>query len=84
MRRHGWHRIGSRPTVEVAPSTYRVTVLGAVTHYGRSFYYWTEENLTAAQGIRLLAGLEAEFGGKLLALIDRVLLREGSTGIREL
>ncbi|MFB6198007.1 MAG: transposase [Halobacteriaceae archaeon] len=71
MRRRGWHRIGSRPTVEIAPSTDRVTVLGAVTHDGRSFYCWTEENLTAEHGIRFLEALEAEFGEKLIVLIDR-------------
>ena len=48
-----------------------MTVLGAVTHDGRSYYCWTEENLTADHGIRLLAGLEAEFGEKLIVLIDR-------------
>lgn len=48
-----------------------MTVLGAVTHDGRSFYCWTEENLTAAHGIRFLAGLKAEFGDKLIVLIDR-------------
>lgn len=69
--RRAWHRIGSRPTVEVAPSTDRVTVLGAVTHDGRSFYCWTEENLTADHGVRLLGTLEEEFGENLVVLIDR-------------
>lgn len=71
VRRRGWHRIGSRPTVAVAPSSDRVTVLGAVTHDGRSFYCWTEENLTADHGIHLLGALEATFGEKLVILIDR-------------
>ena len=48
-----------------------MTVLGAVTHDGRSYYCWTEENLTADHGIRFLAGLEAEFGGNLGVLIAR-------------
>lgn len=69
--RRAWHRIGSRPTVEVAPSSDRVTVLGAVTHDGRSYYCWTEENLTADHGVRFLAALEAEFGEDLVVLIDR-------------
>jgi hypothetical protein len=49
-----------RVPVEGNPSTDRVTVLRAVTHEGERFYCWTEENLTADHGIRLLAGLEAE------------------------
>lgn len=69
--RRAWHRIGSRPTVEVVPSTDRVTVLGAVTHDGRSFYCWTDENLSADHSVRLLSALEAEFGEKLIVLIDR-------------
>jgi len=69
--RRAWHRIGSRPTVEVAPSTDRVTVLGAVTHDGRRFCTWTEENLTADHGIHLLAALKREFGEKLVVLFDR-------------
>lgn len=69
--RRAWHRIGSRPTVEVAPSTDRVTVLGAVTHDGRSFYCWTEENLTADHGVRFLDALQTEFGEDLVVHIDR-------------
>lgn len=48
-----------------------MTVLGAITHDGRSYYCWTEENLTAAHGIRFLAGLEVEFGEKLVVLLDQ-------------
>jgi len=67
----GWHRIGSAPTIEVNPSTDRVTVLGAVTHEGESFYCWTEENLTAAHGVRLLGALEARFGEDLIVCLDQ-------------
>lgn len=48
-----------------------MTVLGAITHDGRSFYCWTEENLTADHGVRFLAALEATFGDQLVVLIDR-------------
>lgn len=69
--RRAWHRIGSKPIVDVIPSRDRVTVLGAVAHDGRSFYCWTEENLTADHGVRFLATLEAEFGEDLVVMIDR-------------
>lgn len=48
-----------------------MTVLGAVTHEGESFYCWTEENLTADHAIRFLAGLQSTFGEQLITLIDR-------------
>jgi hypothetical protein len=48
-----------------------VTVLGAVTHAGDSLYFWTEENLTAVHGIRLLQALVAEFGEQLVVLLDQ-------------
>lgn len=48
-----------------------MTVLEAVTYDGRSFYCWTQENLTADHGVRLLGALEAEFGENLVVLTDR-------------
>jgi hypothetical protein len=55
----------------VSSSRKNVTVLKAVTHEGDSFHCWTEENLTAEHGIRLLGALRAEFGEKLVILLDR-------------
>jgi hypothetical protein len=48
-----------------------VTVLGAVTHEGESFYCWTEENLTADHGVRLLGALETRFGEDLIVRLDQ-------------
>jgi hypothetical protein len=48
-----------------------VTVLGAVTDTGDSFYCWTEENLTSQQGIWLLGALQEKFGEELVVFLDR-------------
>jgi len=48
-----------------------VTVLGAVTDDGDSFFCWTEENLTRHHGIRLLEALTERFGEKLVVFLDR-------------
>lgn len=71
VQRRGWFRIGSEPTVKVTNSWDKVTVLGAVTHEGESFYCWTEENLTRKHGIRLLKALLDEFGDNLVVFLDR-------------
>ena len=49
----------------------KVTVLGAVTHEGDSFYCWTEESLNADHGIQLLEALTEEFGEDLVVFLDR-------------
>ena len=71
VQQRGWHPIGSNPTVEVLKPYEKVTVLGAVTHKGDSFYCWTEEALTAAHGTRLLEALIEEFGEDLVVFLDR-------------
>lgn len=48
-----------------------MTVLGAVTHEGDSFYYWTEETLTGEHAVAYLRSLKAEFGEKIVVLLDR-------------
>ena len=48
-----------------------MTVLGAVTDDGDSFYCWTEENLTSQQGIWLLGALQERFGEELVVFLDR-------------
>jgi hypothetical protein len=54
-----------------------VTVLGAVTDGGDSFFCWTEENLTRNHGIRLLEALKERFGEdsalseELVVFLDR-------------
>ena len=48
-----------------------MTVLGAVTDDGDSFFCWTEENLTADHGIRLLEALKQQFGEELVVFLDR-------------
>ena len=65
VQRHGWYPIGSDPTIETSNSWDKVTVLGAVTDDGESFYCWTEESLTRYHGIRLLEALKEEFGEEL-------------------
>ena len=62
---------GSNPTVEVLKPYEKVTVLGAVTDDGDSFYCWTEESLTADHGIQLLEALVEEFGEDLVVFLDR-------------
>lgn len=69
--RRGWYPIGSEPTIETTNSWEKVTVLGAVTDDGDSFYCWTEENLGTRHGILLLRALQAEFGQKLVVFLDR-------------
>jgi hypothetical protein len=71
VQRRGWYPIGSNPQLDVSSSRKKVTVLGAVTHESDSLYFWTEETLTAAHGIRLLQALVAEFGEKLVVLLDQ-------------
>jgi len=48
-----------------------VTVLGAVTDDGDSFYCWTEDNLNAQHGIWLLGALQERFGDELVVFLDR-------------
>jgi len=48
-----------------------VTVLGAVTDDGDSFFCWTDENLTRFHGIRLLEALKERFGEELVVFLDR-------------
>jgi hypothetical protein len=71
VQRHGWYPIGSDLTIETSNSWDKVTVLGAVTDTGESFYCWTEENLTRYHGIRLLEALQEEFGEELVVFLDR-------------
>lgn len=52
-------------------SRHGVTILGAVSHDGESFYTWSEETLSAAHGISLLRALMDEFGENLVVLLDR-------------
>ena len=62
---------GSNPTVDVSGSREGVTILGAVSHDGDSFYMWSEEKLTADHGITFLRSLEEEFGDNIVVLLDR-------------
>jgi hypothetical protein len=71
VQRRGWYPIGSDPTIETTNSWDKVTVLGAVTDNGDSFYCWTEENLETRHGIWLLGALEEEFGEELVVFLDR-------------
>lgn len=71
VQRRGWYPVGSNPTIEAANSRTKVTVLGAVTENGDSFYCWTEEYLTAEHGIRFLDALTDEFGEELVVMLDR-------------
>ena len=71
VQRNGWYPIGSNPTIEVSTSWKSVTVLGAVTDDGDSFFCWTEENLNGDHGIRLLEALKERFGEELVVFLDR-------------
>lgn len=71
VQRRGWHPIGSNPTIDVSSSRKKVTVLKAVTHDGETLHFWSEENLTATHGKRLLGALLATFGKKLVVLLDQ-------------
>lgn len=69
--RRAWYLAGSDPRKEVTTSWDKVTVLGAVTNEGESFYCWTEENLTRHHGIHFLKALLDEFGENLVVFLDR-------------
>lgn len=71
VQRRGWFRIGAQPRVKVTNSWDKVTVLGAISHTGESFYCWTEENLTRLHGIQFLRALLEEFGTDLVVFLDR-------------
>ena len=71
VQRRGWYPIGSNPTIETSNSWDKVTVLGAVTDDGDSFYCWTEENLTRKHGIRFVDALRDEFGEEIAVFLDR-------------
>ena len=71
VRRHGWFLSGSDPTVDVSGSRHGVTLLGAISHDGESFFTWSEEKLTAEHGIALLRAIQAEFGENVVVLLDR-------------
>jgi len=46
-------------------------VLKAVTHTGETLHFWTEENLCAEHGVRLLRALVDKFGKRLVVLLDQ-------------
>ena len=71
VQRRGWHPIGSEPTIDGSSSRKKVTVLKAVTHDGETLHFWTEENVTAEHGVRLLGALGAKFGKKGLLFLDQ-------------
>jgi hypothetical protein len=71
IQRRGWYPIGSDPSIETTNSWKKVTVLGAVTDDGDSFYFWTEETLTSDHGIKLLGALQEEFGEELVVFLDQ-------------
>lgn len=71
MSGRGWFEVGSKPTIDVSNSRQKVTILRAVTHEGESFEVWTEENLTADHGVRLLDALVDRFGEELVVFLDR-------------
>ena len=48
-----------------------MTVLGAITDDGDSFYCWTEEDLTRFHGIQLLEALTNKFGEEVVVVLDR-------------
>jgi transposase len=69
--RRGWYPIGSNPTIETSNAWEKVTVLGAVTDDGDSFYCWTEDDLETQHGIWLLEALKHRFGEELVVFLDR-------------
>lgn len=71
IRRRGWFQSGSNPRITVGNSWDKVTVLGAITHEGDSFFCWTEENLDRFYGIEFLKALLCEFGEDLVVILDR-------------
>jgi hypothetical protein len=48
-----------------------VTVLGAVTDDGDSFYCWTEDNLKTQHGLWLVDVLKNRFGEEVVIFLDR-------------
>ena len=48
-----------------------MTVLGAVTAGGDSFYCWTEDNLETQNGIWLIEALKDRFGKEVVISLDR-------------
>lgn len=71
VQRRAWHPRGSDPTLEVSGSRHKVTLLGAVSDDRESLYVWTEETLTARHGVQLLQAIQAEFGPKVVVVLDR-------------
>ena len=71
LNRRAWYLAGAAPTINTTTSWEKLTVLGAVTSDGESFYCWTEENLTRHHGIRFLKALQEEFGENLVVFLDR-------------
>lgn len=71
VERRAWYPAGSEPTKEVTTDWDKVTVLGAVTNKGKSFYIWTEENLSRHHAIHFLRALLDEFGENLVVFVDR-------------
>jgi hypothetical protein len=55
----------------VSGSRHGVTVLGAISNEGDSFYTWSEETLTTNHSLRLLRAIKDEFGEKVIVLLDQ-------------
>ena len=66
-----WFPAGERPTVEVSASREGVNLLGAVTEYGETTVLECSGSFTGEVTIHFLQHLQAEFGEKLVVLLDQ-------------
>jgi transposase len=66
-----WFPVGERPTVGVSASRQGVNLLGAVTELGETAVLECGGSFTGEVTIRFLAYLQAEFGEKLVVLLDQ-------------
>jgi transposase len=71
VQRRGWYEAGSRPRRRVWNARTKVTTLGAITEEGEQLFFGLEESRTAEHGVALLKAWVAEFGDKLVVLLDR-------------
>ena len=66
-----WYPVGESPTVGVSASREGVNLLGAITEYGETTVLECGGSFTGEVTIRFLEHLQAEFGEKLVVLLDQ-------------
>lgn len=68
---YAWFPIHERPTVDVSASREGLNFLGALTEHGETLFLECTGSFTKEVTVQFLQVLQAEFGEKLVVLLDK-------------